>query len=218
MKGPDQQHRQQCRRQRHRGDAHGEQLLGLHRRAEDQLQVGARIKGAGDAFHRLGQHRRARQKNGGGDGDQSGRSGAIASRRRNCGSTDTPRHAAPMAKAASQTADPPLAVAPAGRHHRRAYRARPAALHGGQTRKETGRAHAAARSCSRSPRWRGTCLPDWLASRPMPVAQFRQRAFRDQAAVGDHADAVGHAFGDFQNMGGHHHACRRRGLSPSARP
>src|SRR5208282_1560442 len=35
------------------------------------------------------------------------------------------------------------------------------------------------------------------------AAQLLERAFGDEPAVGDDADAVGHAFGDFENMRGH---------------
>ena len=39
---------------------------------------------------------------------------------------------------------------------------------------------------------------------PLPVrVQLVQRAFGDQPPVGDDADAVGHALGDFENMRGH---------------
>ena len=36
-------------------------------------------------------------------------------------------------------------------------------------------------------------------------AEFGQRAFGDEAAVGDDADTLGHALGDLQNMRRHQH-------------
>src|SRR5664279_3848264 len=49
---------------------------------------------------------------------------------------------------------------------------------------------------------RETYLPDWWRF-PGLVAQFVERAFGDQPAMGDDADAVGHALGYFENMRGH---------------
>lgn len=37
------------------------------------------------------------------------------------------------------------------------------------------------------------------------LAQFGQSAFGDQPSSGDHADAVGHSLGDFENMCGHNY-------------
>ncbi len=49
---------------------------------------------------------------------------------------------------------------------------------------------------------------------PVLLAQFGQRAFRDQPSRGDDADPVGHPFGDFQNMRGHDHGAA--GANPIA--
>ena len=55
-------------------------LAGVDRRAEDQLQIGTGVKRAGDTFHRLRQHGGAKQQTGGRDRHQSWQIGADFSR------------------------------------------------------------------------------------------------------------------------------------------
>jgi len=57
-------------RKRRGGDAHSEQFTLVDRRSEDEIEVGARIEGARDRFHRLRHHQEPRQQDGRGDGDQ----------------------------------------------------------------------------------------------------------------------------------------------------
>ena len=97
--------------------------------------------------------------------------------------------------------DDARAAAPPGRHHRRASRARRAATRGWRARRVSRLAHAAAACSATSVR---KCLPGW--SRPCrSAAQLVERAFGDQPAAGDDADAVGHALGDLEDVRGHDH-------------
>jgi hypothetical protein len=66
--GERQRHRGDCERDRR--DAHGEQTLHGDRRSQNEVEIGARVEGARDRFHRLRHHQEPRQQDRRGDGDQ----------------------------------------------------------------------------------------------------------------------------------------------------
>ena len=95
-----------------------------------------------------------------------------------------------------------FALAPAGRHHRQPFPPRQAEFVSGKPGQRGGRTHAAASSTSTS-----------AMNMSSRLVSFLPFCWRNSASVpsatslpdGDDADAVGHAFGDFENMRGHDH-------------
>ncbi len=74
----------------------------------------------------------------------------------------------------------------------------------GEPRQCIGTAHSAATGCATGSATSVRKVSSRLAAVfPVCLVQFVERAFGDQAPAGDDADAVGHAFGDFENMRGH---------------
>ena len=194
-------------RQRHRGDAHGEDLFRRGRRSQDEIEIGPRIEGARRQFHRLRDHQQPRQQHASGDRDQRrliGRGVGIAA--------DHPigdeMHEDDEDRDGDD--DAAQALAPAAAHHGEPVAPGETPLVPGKPDGAAGLCdHAASAGSATSARKVSSRLALSLAAAPDVSClaglepQLFERAFGDELAVGDDADAVGHALGDFKNVRGH---------------